>query len=384
MNIKKIIKERQSKSAKKKNKKLLKKAGTHFTSVTASEGRFRALTEKSSDAIALVNSQGKVLYASLSTKEVMGYTPEEFKKLTNPFELVPPDERKVITKLFEKLLKEPGGVERSTYQIMHKGGYSIWVKSVMTNLLNDPNVGAIVINYSDITKEKELEQQKDNFLGAVSHELKTPVSSIKAYGQLLETMFRSRGDPKAAELLGKMGAQIDRLDDLIADLFDVTKVYSGRLQFHEDYFDFNQLVVEKVEEMQHVSEKHQMIKKLNSVNKVFGDRERIGQVLTNFISNAIKYSPNADKIIIATSSNKTTTTLCVSDSGIGIRETNLERVFEQFFRVNGPESNTFPGLGLGLYISSEIIKREGGKIWVKKNKGKGSIFCFSLPTKKNG
>jgi len=107
-------------------------------------------------------------------------------------------------------------------------------------------------------------------------------------------------------------------------------------------------------------------------------------VLTNFISNAIKYSPNADKIIIATSSNKTTTTLCVSDSGIGIRETNLERVFEQFFRVNGPESNTFPGLGLGLYISSEIIKREGGKIWVKKNKGKGSIFCFSLPTKKNG
>ncbi|MBA3788922.1 PAS domain S-box protein [Patescibacteria group bacterium] len=474
--------------------------------ITSSEKRFRVLTEKNADAIALVDRKGKVLHASESTKKVMGYTPEEFKKLSNPFELVPPNERKLVTKLFEKLLKKPGSVERTKYQIMHKGGYAIWVESVMSNLLEDPDVKAIVINYSDITarkesdekvrkseerfralvnatsevvyrmspdwkemqelrgknflidteepitnwlekythpddklqvkeaikksirtksffqleykikqvdgtygwifsraipildkkgkiiewfgaasditKQKELEQQKDSFLGIVSHELKTPVTSIKTYGQVLEKIFQSKGDVKAAEMLSKMDTQINRLNDLIADLLDVTKINSGQLQFHEDYFDFNELVNERVEEMQRLSEKHKIIVVLTSMKKVYGDRERLGQVLTNFITNAIKYSPNGKKIIVSTFSKGKVTTLSVQDFGLGIAKENIDQVFEQFFRVDGPTSETFPGLGLGLYISSEIVKREVGKIWVESVKGEGSTFSFSIPIKK--
>jgi len=474
--------------------------------VRASEGRFRVLTEKSADAIALVDRKGKVLHASTSTKEVMGYTPEEFKKLPNPFELVPPEERKLVTKLFQKLLKKPGSVERLKYQITHKGGYAIWVESVMSNLLNDPHVNAIVINYSnitarteadkkliksegrfrallnassdvvyhmnpdwsemrhlegrnfladteepiknwlekyiysddqkrfkeavkkairskgvfqlehqvkqvngvlgwvfsravpildedgniiewfgaasDITKQKELERQKDDFLGIVSHELKTPVTSIKAYAQALEIMFERKGDTKTAELIGKMDAQASRLNRLICDLLDVTKIQSGRLQFNEGCFDLNDLVREKVEEMQRLSEKHNMIKKLTATKKIYGDKERLGQVLTNFISNAIKYSPQADEIIISTSSNTKEVTLSVQDFGFGISQANQEHIFEQFFRVKGAAHDTLPGLGLGLYISSEIVKREDGKIWLKSTEGKGSTFCFSLPIKK--
>ena len=112
---------------------------------------------------------------------------------------------------------------------------------------------------------------------------------------------------------------------------------------------------------------------------MFGDKERIGQVITNLITNAMKYSPDADQINIEATVKNDEVSICVQDFGIGIAKENVRKVFEQFYRVSGNMQHTFPGLGLGLYISSEIIKREGGKIWVSSNAGKGSTFCFSLP-----
>lgn len=235
---------------------------------------------------------------------------------------------------------------------------------------------------TDITKQKELERQKDDFLGIASHELKTPVTSIKAYGQVLQAMFARKGDKMAVDQLKKMDAQINKLTNLIEDLLDVTKIQSGRLEFHEEYFDFNELVDEIVEELQLTTQKHTLIKKFGAAKRIYADRERIGQVLINLITNAIKYSPHNKKIVITTDAEKNTVILCVKDFGVGIPKNKQGKVFEQFFRVSGPNQSTFPGLGLGLYVSSEIIKREGGRIWVESIEGKGSTFCFSIPIKK--
>jgi PAS domain S-box-containing protein len=232
---------------------------------------------------------------------------------------------------------------------------------------------------TDITEQKLLERQKDDFLGIASHELKTPVTSIKAYGQVLQTIFRRKGDTKAVEHLLKMDAQVNKLTALISDLLDVTKIQSGRMEFYEDLFDFNELVTEQVEQLQLTTEKHVIRKELSNAKSVYGDRERIGQVITNLVSNAIKYSPHKKKIIVKTTCDRNQITLCVRDFGVGIPSDKLDRVFEQFYRVSGAKESTFPGLGLGLYVSSEIIKREGGKIWVKSIEGKGSTFCFTLP-----
>lgn len=232
---------------------------------------------------------------------------------------------------------------------------------------------------TDITKQKELEKQKDEFLAIASHELKTPVTSIKAYGQVLHTVFTRKGDVRSAELLLKMDIQINKLTTLIGDLLDVTKIHAGRLRFRKEYFDFNELVHEVAEELQRTTEKHAFIEKLSKTRTIYGDRERVGQVISNLISNAIKYSPKSNKIIIESDSDKTGVTLCIQDFGIGIAKEKQDHVFEQFFRVSGDHEITFPGLGLGLYVSSEIIKREGGRIWVESIKGKGSTFCFFLP-----
>lgn len=231
----------------------------------------------------------------------------------------------------------------------------------------------------DITERKKLESHKDEFMGIVSHELKTPVTSLKAFAQVLQSRFQKKGDIKSADYLAKMDAQINKLTVLIGDLLDVTKIEDGRLQFHEDVFSFDKLISEIVEEVQRTTQRHRLIVKSISKKSIRGDKERIGQVVTNLLTNAIKYSPHTDKIIITIDSNETVVTLCVKDYGVGISQEKQVQIFERFFRVSGNEEQTFPGLGLGLYISKEIIERQGGRIWVESQKGNGSMFCFSLP-----
>ncbi len=348
--------------------------------VHSSEERFRSLTEKSTDAIALVTPKGKVTYASQATEALMGYTPEELKKLANPFQLAPPDERKLVTKLFQKLLKKPGSTENVVYRVMHKEGKHIWIESAMTNLIEDHNVKAVVINYRDITARKLLETQKNDFVSIATHELKTPVTSIMLYNQVLQDKFEKERNIEAGVMLTKMDGQLKKLASLIDDLLDVTKVDGGKLQFHIGVFDFNELVTDIIDEMQLTTTNHQIIKRLGNIKIINGDRDRIGQVITNFLSNAIKYSPHNEKIIVTTSGNERQVKLCVQDFGIGVPNDKLEKVFERFFRA-GDAKDTFAGLGLGLFISDEIIKRHGGRIWVKSIKGKGSSFCFTIPVK---
>ena len=355
----------------------------HLTEkIAKSEERFRALTEKSTDAIALVNIKGKVLYASPATQQLMGYTPEELQKLSNPFELVPPDDREIVSKLFEKLITKPGTTENVIYRVLHKNGHHIWIESAMTNLLKDPNVEAIVLNYRDITERKRLENQKDDFISIATHELNTPVTSIKGYTQVLQGRFGKEGNTKAVEMLSKMDVQLKKLKNLIGDLLDVTKTDGGKLQFHEGFFDFNEVVTDIIDEMQFTTTKHHIKKNLAGTKTIDGDRDRIGQVITNLISNAIKYSPHNEVIIVTTSNNKSHVTLCVQDFGIGIPKEKQSKVFDRFFRV-GNSKDTYGGLGLGLYISSEIVKRHSGRIWLESVQGKGSTFCLTLPIKQD-
>ena len=239
--------------------------------------------------------------------------------------------------------------------------------------------------YQEVQKElalrKKVERRKDECIGVASHELKTPVTSIKSYAQILLYKVKKMGNHQAVELLDKLDTQIDKLTNLISDLLDVTKIQAGRMQFNEDAFAFDELVAEIVEELQRTTEKHELHIEGRTGKIIRGDRERIGQVLTNLISNAIKYSPYSKDIIVKSSIEKNYVKLCVEDYGLGIAKEKQDQVFERFFRVSGPGKETYPGLGLGLYISSEIIKRLSGRIWVESIEGKGSTFCFILPLK---
>ena len=224
-----------------------------------------------------------------------------------------------------------------------------------------------------------MEQQKDDFIGIASHELKTPVTSIKAYAEVLHETFLGSGDTASATLLEKLDVQVDRLIELIKALLDTSKIAEGKLILKPEQFKLNTLVKERTEDLQRLSNRHQLTMHSKEEITITADRERIGQALTNLISNAIKYSPKGGNIDIALNQLNNEVQVSIKDEGIGISEGARSKVFDRFFREESVQKQNFSGMGLGLYVTAKIIFEHGGKIWVESIQGEGSIFYFTLP-----
>jgi len=231
---------------------------------------------------------------------------------------------------------------------------------------------------TDIEDQKKDMEKKDEFISMASHELKTPVTSLKVLTEILLMDAGNKANKNELSMLKKMDKQIDKLTRLIGDLLDVSKANSGQLNYDYEKTDFNDLVKESVNVLQ-LTTTHKLELNLLPTEYVIADRNRLSQVITNLVSNAIKYSPNAEKVVIYTQKTKDEIKLCVQDFGIGIPLPEQPKLFSRFFRVS---ENTYPGLGLGLYICKEIIKRHSGSMSFKSEAGQGSTFCFSIPFQK--
>ena len=231
---------------------------------------------------------------------------------------------------------------------------------------------------TDIHDFKQLQKQKDDFLGIASHELKTPLTSLKLYAQFIERNLKKVNDSENADLAKKMELQIHKLENLITDLLDLTRIQNNKMQLNITKFNLVDLIAELLEEQQ-LSVSHQLITLQMSNCDVFADKDRISQVVINLISNAVKYSPSAEKVEISVKRVDNKAQVCVRDYGIGIPENKLSKIFDQYVRVENGFENVISGLGLGLYISSEIIKISGGEIYALSKNGEGTEFYFELP-----
>jgi signal transduction histidine kinase len=234
----------------------------------------------------------------------------------------------------------------------------------------------------DITQEKELEQRKDDFINMASHELKTPLTSMKLYLELLLKRIKTYDDEKATKTLVSIKTQTEKLQGLANDLLDVSRIQTGKLHFVKETFDLTSIIEETVELLQETTNRHKITFVGKNTCIVYADRFRMYQVLTNLITNAIKYSPTGKEIIVKAKPENEKVVISVQDFGIGIAHEQKNKIFDRLYQVTEAKAKTFPGLGMGLYISKEIIKRHKGKIWVESEKGKGSTFYFSLPIKK--
>ena len=267
--------------------------------------------------------------------------------------------------------------ERLAYEIVKRGAQDYLLKDTL-----EPNSLMRSIRYA--IERKKADVQKDEFLGFASHELKTPVTSIKAYIQLAQvyathnkTSMQTPYD--LLPLIQKIDTQVDRLTHLINDLLDVTKVQAGKLDFTLEDFPIDEVVHEVVANIQMTAQKHRILIEGETAVYVYGDRERTAQILINLLSNAIKYSPQADRVLVRLTHLSDKVSIAIHDYGIGIAVENQQKIFERFYRVNGSKQQTYPGLGLGLHIAAEIAKRQNGSLSVESAEGKGSIFCLELP-----
>ena len=341
------------------------------------------------DGIMMVDSQDRLIYANDTIVRWNGYPSltallsaeqanrwhkhDNFTVWDEWGRPVPPDERPTTLAL-------QGKPAHALLQYRVKGTGKVYWNLIRAQPVFDANghVQFVIIVYTDLTEQKELEQRKDHFISMASHELKTPLTVLKVYTQLLLEGLRAEGRHDLVTHLSKMDDQISRLTKLVVDMLDISKMQAGQIEMAREAVDMEGLAREVVENLQPTTG-HRLLMEGKAPETITGDRERLGQVLIILLTNAIKYSPRADTVVVRLGRTGETLTVAVQDFGIGIGPEHQRRIFERFYRVLSKQDKTFPGMGIGLYIAYEIIQRHGGKMWVESAEGCGSTFYFSLP-----
>ncbi|MNK50525.1 Sensor protein kinase WalK [compost metagenome] len=221
------------------------------------------------------------------------------------------------------------------------------------------------------------EQQKHDFISMVSHELKTPLTSINAYIQLMQS--KSSSDQFMVNTLDKVQLQVRKMSTMINSFLNVARLESGEIHLHKTDFDLEQVITDVVGDAKFIYSTNFIDFTPDGAKITHADKEKLTSVVSNLISNAIKYSDHGSTIVVRSAIVGDKIQVSVTDNGIGIKENDLEKLFERFYRVESTQTKTISGFGIGLYLSAEIIHRHKGKIWVESTYGKGSTFYFTLP-----
>jgi signal transduction histidine kinase len=308
-----------------------------------------------------------------------------------------PEYTEIRNQAYEKALKTGLMMYQARFRKYPKQWIQVEGKIFFDNLGNPEKMVGTIVNitkkkmaemdmiYSKARLEEELqaktalEKQKDEFLQVASHELRTPLTSIRGYAQLVEEILVEKKLDIESRMMGKLNMKIDHLNNLVQNLFDVSRLSIGQLDFVQDTFELTELLKFVAEDFRFTGSNHIIIEDYAFKSKVVADRERISQVITNLLSNATKYSTPNTEIVIRTRREGNQMAVDIIDRGIGISRNDTEKIFDPFYRSDNAISPKYSGLGLGLYISSQIIEKQGGSILVNSTLGKGSTFTFTLP-----
>lgn len=366
------------------NTELEEKVKDRTRELVASEDRFNEVAKATNDTIWDWNLANNTMWRSDNLVAMFGYSSsEENENIGFWFDKIHPEDRKSVKESVYEAINSKQKQWSAEYRVLKADGeYAIIFDrgSILHDEFDIPYrmVGSMV----DITKtnelQKELMQKKDEFMSIASHELKTPITSIKGFLQLTTRVAKkTTADSNMLTYIEKANRQLENLTFLVNDLLDVSKIQAGKMDLNFSHFSLTKLMMECVDDVQHTEECEIELAQADEV-EVYADEHRIEQVIKNFLSNAIKYSPDNKRIVVAAKQQDQQIRITVKDFGIGIPEDKAKLVFDRFFRVDHAHYQ-FSGLGLGLYICAEIVNRHGGTIGVESEEGKGSEFWFQIP-----
>lgn len=348
--------------------------------------RFRTIIQQLPVGVIVTDRKGKIEFANknvqtiLGTKIPVGFTVGE-KFFVKVVESKPsPPTQSLLAKTLatgKPVFNEEFIIEKGN----RKKAYVEASASPVRNAKGAVIAAAEILN--DVTQQRELEHRKDDFVNMASHELKTPVTSMKLYIATLSGRVKKYNDRGVEQVIKGLQLQTDKLQELINDLLDVSRLQTGKLSFKKERFRLDELIMETADGLRDSAGGRHIAYTAKTPFSIQADRFRIYQVLTNLITNAIKYSPDGTEITIRAKRADGKVVVGVTDRGIGIDKDQQKKIFDRLYQVTGAKEKTFPGLGMGLYISKEIMKRHRGSIWVESTKGKGSTFFFSLPLPKS-
>ena len=238
--------------------------------------------------------------------------------------------------------------------------------------------GQNMVILRDITSQITTQQQRDQFAGLISHEIKNPLAVIKAYTQLLQREFTNDKSSLKYEYLHKIDDKVNFITQLINNMTDAIRLGTGQLSFYDELVDFDQQVKSIVAELQETNTTHKIIISGQTESKVMIDKHRLNQIIINLINNAVKYSPESDRVLVKLSKSDHQLKLQITDYGVGISTKNRTRLFRPFIRGTSSAVGKFPGLGLGLFITKSILSRYNGQLSLRSQPGKGSTFTVRL------
>lgn len=351
---------------------------TAFTALQASELLFKTIANVSPVGLWMTDGNGKNTFVNDTWADWTGCG------ITDNYEegwlraILDPD-KGYVSGICKKSLenREKFAVE---FRVKRRDGQIRWMLSEGGPYYSiNREFSGLAGSVADITERKQQEIQKNDFLAVASHELKTPITSIKAYTQLLVKIYENTDNEFLKGALGKIENQVNKMTKLVIDFLKLSKIESGKLQLNNEIFNINKLVQEEAADMQMVSVNHKILIQEDQPVYISADRERIAQVINNFLNNAVKYSPDDKQIVIKIERSEAMVTVSITDNGIGIKPDEHHKIFERFYRAKANTNTSFSGFGIGLYICAEIIGRHGGDIGVRSEEGKGATFYFTLP-----
>jgi two-component system, OmpR family, phosphate regulon sensor histidine kinase PhoR len=355
--------------------------------IRKSEREFRQLVNFMPHKITLADTEGNVTFYNKSWLDYSGKQLEEFLEQPWP-ELIHPDERERNVAQVEHVLNTGEDLE-TEMRLKDKNGNFKWHLCRLTPIKDeDGSITSWLSSSTEIQKLKEEEERKEGFLKLVSHELKTPVTSIKGYVQLLLSMLQKESkvetEVPVKPYLNRIESQVERLIRLISEMLDLSRIEQNELELQREEFNLNKQVEEIVEDLTYSNKDIEVKIEHDCDCNVVADKDRIGQVIINFVNNALKYSPDDNRVEVKIfREQEDNVAVSVKDFGIGIDEKEQQQIFKRFYRVAGNNDDTYAGFGIGLYLSSEIIERHKGRIFVNSTLGEGSEFTFTLPLNQN-
>ncbi len=321
-----------------------------------------------------------LLTLSGKTKEIHGLSPDQSITLQESLEMIQPRFRARVQSAIAMAIEQNQPFSEEFIIDPIDGSPSRWLKSTgIANYDKDGKPVSVSGSILDITEQKRDEQRKNDFIGMVSHEMKTPLTSMSGYLQFMQMTALNSHDHSTVSLLEKANKQVSRMTTLINGFLNISRFEAGKIHIDKQRFDMADLVRETEEETASTITTHCIVFAPVEPAFVVADRDKISQVINNFISNAVKYSPANTIINVACITVDGMAEVSVQDKGIGIRPGDLDKLFERYYRVSNTTTQSIAGFGIGLYLCSEIMQRHDGKIWVESNWGEGSTFYFALP-----
>lgn len=325
-----------------------------------------------------INATDRIFMASPKLKEFFGFFPDEEVPYDAAINQIHPDYRRQAADLVEAAFTKGTRFDMEYPIIGHHDGKIRWVRGIGEMQHYDGKDFFTGVLH-DITESKQDDMRKNDFIGMVSHELKTPLTSLNAIVQVANEKLKTSNDQFLAGAMMKANTQVKRMSTMINGFLNISRLESGKILIEKSHFNIEELIREITEEMKLSVTGHQINMGQCAPIDIYADRDKINSVVSNLISNAVKYSPRDTTIRISCTANKNEMTLSVCDEGIGIQPADAAKIFDRYYRVESSNTRHISGFGIGLYLSAEIVQRHGGRIWLESEPGKGSTFYFSLP-----